>query len=188
MSSAVAGELLPKWSGFDIPVPNVEPTAEGEEVELAHLGFDRLELLLEIEIELRSHLDLVDSGAILSVMKPGVSDAKLQPTQTAARGITGNKLQTTGIQTITVRVGSKTFTHDFMIARLGIDYSGVLGVDLLRRMEARVDLRTSTLVLGRTSHRLTGQEVERCALINRQPQVVGEAPGTGLITPEPTVP
>ena len=35
---------------------------------------------------------------------------------------------------------------------------------------------------------LSGQEVERCALINRQPQAVREVSGTGLITPEATGP
>jgi hypothetical protein len=83
-------------------------------------------------------------------------------------------------------VGSKTFNHKFLIAQLDVEYSGVLGVDILGRMEAKVDLRTSTLVLSRTNHRLSGHEVERCALINRQPQAVGEVSGTGLITPEAT--
>jgi hypothetical protein len=55
-------------------------------------------------------------------------------------------------------------------------------------MEAKVDLRSSTLVLGRTNHRLSGQEIERCALINRQPQAVRKVLGTGLITPEATRP
>jgi len=55
-------------------------------------------------------------------------------------------------------------------------------------MEATVDLRTSTLVLGRTSHRLSGQEEEQCTLINRQPWAVREASGTGLITPDTTGP
>jgi hypothetical protein len=55
-------------------------------------------------------------------------------------------------------------------------------------MEAKVDLRTSTVVVGRTSHRLSGQEVQWCALINRQQQVVREVSGTGPITPEATGP
>ena len=55
-------------------------------------------------------------------------------------------------------------------------------------MEAKVDLRTNTLVLGRTSHRLYGQEVKRLALINRQTPAITEASGTGLITPEATGP
>ena len=89
---------------FDVTIPNVQPTAEGEEVGLAHLGDDGLELILETEVEGRGHLVLVDSGASLSVLQPGVSDAELQHIQTAARRITGNKLKNTGIENITFRV------------------------------------------------------------------------------------
>jgi len=121
-------------------------------------------------------------------MKPGISSSELHPTQTAAKGIAGNKLKTTGTQIITFWVGNKTFKHELLIAPLDVVYSGILGVDMLKRMEVKADLRTSTLVLGRTSYRLSGQEVERCALINRQPQAVREASGTGLITPEATGP
>jgi hypothetical protein len=177
LSKTVAVVSVPKWPGFDVPVPNVEPPTEGKEVGVSHLDTTGLELLLEIEIEGRCHLVLVDSGASLSVMKPGISSSELQPTQTADRGITGNKLKAAGTQNIIFRMGKKTFSHDFLIASLEVEYSGILGVDVLRRMEASVDLRTSTLVLGRTSHRLSGQEVERCALINRQPQAVREASG-----------
>jgi hypothetical protein len=72
---------VPKWPRFDVPVPNVEPTTEGKEVGLSHLDATGLELLLEIEIEGKCHLVLVDSGASLSVMKPGISSSELQPTQ-----------------------------------------------------------------------------------------------------------
>jgi hypothetical protein len=142
-----------------------------------------LELLLEIEIEGLRHLVLVDSGASLSVMKPGIGSSELRPTQTAVKGVTGNKLKTAGTQIITFRVGSSTYTHEFLIAPLDVDYSGILGVDILERMEATVDLRTSTLVLGRTSHRLSGREAERCALINSQPQAEGSI-GDGPDHPE----
>ena len=95
MPEAVAEESVPKWSGFDVPVPNVEPPTEGKEVGLSHLETTALELLLEIEVEGKCHLVLVDSGASLSVMKPGISSSELQPTETAARGITGARLRTT---------------------------------------------------------------------------------------------
>jgi hypothetical protein len=80
-----AEEFLPKWPGFEVPVANVETASEGEQVGLAHLGVDGLEFLLEIEVEGRGHLVLVDSWDSLTVMRPGVSDAELQPTKTAAR-------------------------------------------------------------------------------------------------------
>jgi len=62
---------------------------------LSHLDASGLELMLEIEIDRKCHLVLVDSGDSLSVMKPGISSSELQATQTAARGITGNKLKAT---------------------------------------------------------------------------------------------
>jgi hypothetical protein len=37
--------------------------------------------MIEIEIEGKCHLVVVDSGASLSVMKPGISSYELQPNQ-----------------------------------------------------------------------------------------------------------
>jgi len=120
-------ESVPKWPGFDVQVPNVEPAAEGQEVGLSHVDATGLELLLEIQMEGKHHLMLVDSGASLSVMKPGISSSKVQPTVTAAKGITGKKLRVTVTQIITFQVGNKTFGHEFLIAPLEVDYSGILG-------------------------------------------------------------
>jgi len=39
----------------------------------------------------------------------------------------------TGTQIITFRVGNKTFEHEFLIALLEVDYSGALGVDILKK-------------------------------------------------------
>jgi hypothetical protein len=71
-----------------------------------------------------------------------------------------------------------------LIAPLDTEYSGVLGVDVLRHMEASVDLRTSTLVLGRKRYQLSGQEVERCSFIRRQCRLLQVASEPGLINPE----
>jgi hypothetical protein len=113
------------------------------------IGAAGLQLLLEIKIG-RLHRVLVDSGASLSATEPGVGSSEISTTQTAARGITGTKLKTIGAQEITYKVGRKRFTHEFLIAPLDMEYSGILGADVLRHLEARVDLRTSTLVLSRT--------------------------------------
>jgi transposase InsO family protein len=147
-----------------------------------------LELLLEVEIEEEQRFLLVDSGASLSVMKPGISHSKIEPTQTVAKGVTGNRLRAIGSQDIMFSVGSRIYTHKFLVAHLDVEYSGILGLDALRQMEAKVDLRTSTLVLGRSRHQLAGQEVERCALVRRHPHSVREASQTDLINPETTGP
>jgi hypothetical protein len=66
---------------FGVPVPDVEPETRGTEIGLSHLDVNGLELLLEVEIEKERFL-LVDSGASLSVMKPGISQSEIEPTQT----------------------------------------------------------------------------------------------------------
>jgi hypothetical protein len=71
---------------------------------------------------------------------------------------------------------------------LDTEYSGIIGVDVLRHMEARVDLRTSTLLIGRERHQLSDQEVERCHLICRPRRPMQGASELGLINPEKTLP
>jgi hypothetical protein len=90
------------------------------------------ELLLEIDICGSLHHMLIDSGASVSVMKPGIVASEIRTTQIIARGITGNRLKIMGTQEVTFTVGKKTFNHEFLIAALDTEYSGILGVDVLR--------------------------------------------------------
>ena len=62
------------------------------------MGASGNELLLEVQVEGELHQFLIDSGASLSLVKPGVSQAEVKPTDVAARGITDTKLEfrTTG--------------------------------------------------------------------------------------------
>jgi hypothetical protein len=55
----------------------------------SHVGFGGPELLLGIEIDGMFHQVLVDSGASVSVMKPGIVASEIRTTRTAAREITG---------------------------------------------------------------------------------------------------
>jgi hypothetical protein len=64
------------------------------------VGASGNELLLEVEVEGEVHQILIDSGASLSLVKPGVSQAEVRPTDLAARGITGTKLKSLGTQEI----------------------------------------------------------------------------------------
>jgi hypothetical protein len=162
LSKAVSSCSAPKRAGFDVQIPSVEPSADGTKVDRSHADFVGPELLLGIEIGGAYHQVLVDSGTSVSVMKPGIVASEIRTTETAARGITEARLKIMGTQVIIFKVGKRMFTHEFLIAPLDAEYSGVLGIDVLSRMEASVDLRTSTLVLGRKRYQLSGQEVERC--------------------------
>jgi hypothetical protein len=104
------------------------------------VGASGNELLLEVEVENQLHRFLIDSGASLSLVKPGISQAEVRPTNTAARGITGAKLKSLGNQTIEIKLGNRIYQHEFLVTPLNVEYSGVLGLDILRLMEAKVDL------------------------------------------------
>jgi hypothetical protein len=85
-----------------------------------------------------------------------VSQAEVQPTNIAAKGITRTKLKSLGIQIIEFKLGNKLYQHEFLVIPLDIDYSDVLGLDVLRLMEGKVDLCSSGLIIGRRSYELTG--------------------------------
>jgi hypothetical protein len=70
----------PKWAGFDVQIPSVGPVAGGTKVGQSHADFVGPELLLEIEIDGRLHQVLVDSGASVGVMKPGIAGSEIVTT------------------------------------------------------------------------------------------------------------
>jgi hypothetical protein len=104
----------------------------------------------------------------------------------AARGITGTKLKCLGTQTIEFRLCNKIYQHEFLVTPLHVEYSGVLGLDILRLMEAKVDLCSSGLISGRRRYELTGLDChERESLVTETTPVVSEGRRiAGLITPE----
>jgi hypothetical protein len=146
------------------------------------------ELLLEIDIGGSLHHLLIDSGGNVSVIKPGIVASEIRTTETIARGITGNILKVMGTQVVMFNVAKRVYTHEFLVASLDTEYSGILGVDVLRHMGARVDLRTSTLLLGRKRYQLSGQEGERCQLNREQCRRLQEASESVLINPRKTLP
>jgi len=102
------------------------------------------------------HRFLIDSGASLSLVNPGVSRAEIKPTDLAAKGITGTKLKSMAAKEIEVKLGHRIHVHEFLVTPLDVEYSGVFGLDILRQMEAKVDLCSSNLIIGRRRYELEG--------------------------------
>lgn len=106
------------------------------------------------------HLFLIDSGANLSLVKPGVSHAEVLHTNMAARGITGTKLKSIGTHIMELRLGDRVYRHEFLVTPLDVEFSGVFGMDLLRLMEAKLDLCSSGLIIGLRRYELTGLDCQ----------------------------
>jgi hypothetical protein len=88
-------------------------------------------------VEGKLHQFLIDSRASLSLVKPGVSRAEIRPTGMATREITGTKFKSIGFQEIGVELGNRIYLHEFLVKPLDVEYSGVIGLDILRQMEIK---------------------------------------------------
>jgi hypothetical protein len=105
---------------------------------------------------------MVDTGAMVSVVQPGVSKAQVQPCDIQARGITGTQLELTGEKEINFvmlhEFGHKVFTHTFLVSPLMRCSSGILGMDFLHLEGAEISLADRVLNIGLCSFPLNGRE------------------------------
>jgi len=103
----------------------------------------------------------------------------------AARGITGTQLESIGTQDIEFRLGNRLYTHEFLVTSLDVEYSGVFGLDILRQMEAEVDLCSSGLIIGRRRYTLAGLDDDRGTpqVTVTKPVAKDEWGTSGLINP-----
>lgn len=90
------GESGPKQQRVDDAIPEVDSEGTDEPVNRSYLVGTGHELLLEGKVEGQPHRFLIDSGVSVSLVKPGVSQAEVFPTNMAARGITETKLISLG--------------------------------------------------------------------------------------------
>ena len=119
------------------------------------------EPVLTLEIEGGEVLFMVDTGAMVSLIQPGISEAQVQPCDVQARGVTGTQLDIVGEQTLTFGLkgnsGYMTFTHTFVVSPLKRRSSGILGMDFLQRVGAEISLTAHSLFIGQCSFPLKSQ-------------------------------
>jgi len=94
--------------------------------------------VLTLDIGGEEFLFMVDTGAMVSLIHPGISKAQLQPCAVQARGVTGTQLDIRGEQelefTFKNKDGYMTFLHIFMISPLKRCNSGILGMGFLQQV------------------------------------------------------
>ena len=119
--------------------------------------------VLTIEIGGEEFLFMVDTGAMVSLIQPGISKVQVQLCDVQARGLTGTQLEILGEQEIEFIRNEDyymTFVHTFMIGLLRRCSSGILGMDFLQQVGAEISLITQLLNIGRYYFPLRGQERE----------------------------
>ena len=73
----------------------------------------------------------------------------------AVRGITGQELEIQGTIQVDFLIGDRHYTHDFVVAPFPIKKDGIMGLDLLRALNARIDLATEEIELDGQKIKLT---------------------------------
>ena len=120
------------------------------------------EPLLTVEIEGEEFLFMVDTGAMVSLIKPTVSSAQVQPCNVQARGVTGTELEILGEQLVEFTIRHNDYLvilkHTFIVSPLRCCISGILGMDFLQRVGAEVSLTSRSLNLNHYSFPLTDRE------------------------------
>jgi hypothetical protein len=101
---------------------------------------------IEIKVNGESRQAIVDTGAGISVLGKSV-EGYIKPCQLAVKSVNGMPLSVQGIQNVQLFVAGVTLTH----AMLVIDgvYETIIGADLLRRMNARIDFNQNIVSVGK---------------------------------------
>jgi hypothetical protein len=95
---------------------------------------------------------MVDTGAMVSLIQPGISKAQVQSCGVKARGVTDTKLEILGEQEIEFVIKNQDyyliFKHTFIVSPLGCCSSGILGMDFLQEVGAEISLTAQSLNIG----------------------------------------
>jgi hypothetical protein len=144
--------------------PEMKPYIDGGCTALSVAKGLVTEPVLTLEIEGEECEFMVDTGAMVSLIQPGISKACVQPCDIQARGVTDTQLEVLGEQNVEFVLRNKnycmTFTHTFVVSPLRRCSSGILGIDFLQQVGAEISLTAQSLYIDRYSFPLRGRESE----------------------------
>ena len=113
------------------------------------------EPILTLEVGEKDFEFMVATGALVSVIEPGISRAHVLPCYVRARGIRGTQLEVLGEQelefTLRNQEYSSSFVHTFLVSPLKRCSSGILGMDFLQWVGAEISLTAQLLHIGHHS-------------------------------------
>jgi len=143
--------------------PEAEPDAESRTAHSAAKGLVT-EPMLTLEIEGGEFSFMVDTGAMVSLIQPGISGAQVQPCDVQATGVTATQLDILGEQDVRFKLRGNgdymSVVHTFVVSHLKRRSSGILGMNFLQRVGAEISLTAQILFIGHYSFPLKSRELE----------------------------
>lgn len=111
-----------------------------ESVVLAAENSDTGPVVIELQVEDMSALALIDTGAGVSLISSDIM-SKLEgkqifPTNKVIRNASGNVMLHSGKSKLTLKIGGRKYTHDFIICEdKALPSQLIIGLDFMRRFE-----------------------------------------------------
>jgi hypothetical protein len=101
-----------------------------------------------MEIEGEQRKLIVDTGSNVSILQPRVSRMRISATPDRPYGVTGETLDVKGQQRVSFVLGGRRIGHEFLVCGLPTSADGLLGMDVLIRINAGLNLETGELVFS----------------------------------------
>jgi hypothetical protein len=77
------------------------------------------------------------------------------------RCVTGDILRTQVLSCIQFQLGRRTYHHNFIVAAFSMKRDGLIGLDILRHLGAKIDFTTNLILIGEESFLVA--DVKECA-------------------------
>jgi hypothetical protein len=87
----------------------------------------------------------VDTGSNVSLIKADINHSRIMTTNLAPMGVTGNELEIVGVQDIEFWCNNRKYCHPFCVCSLPTDVDGIIGMDFLAAVNAKLDLERQQL-------------------------------------------
>lgn len=111
---------------------------------------------------------LVDTGALISLMKGEFYRGEVKECAVQAMGITGDRLSVTSKAELQVEIAGEMFDLEFHLCEMDLPYHGILGLDSLRKLRVVIDF--------------TVDEIRLAALQTERGRITGAAPSKSDVT------
>jgi hypothetical protein len=72
----------------------------------------------------------------------------MNPIEFTVKGITGTEIQTSGSTVLEFKLGKRMYRHRSVVPSVQMEYSGILGLDVLRSLQAKLDLSGNYMIVG----------------------------------------
>lgn len=108
---------------------------------------------------------LVDTGAQISLLREPVQGHEVRWSNLKARGVTGRALRIRGEQEVECQIKGRKVSHRFTVADIEMAYDGILGLDLMKKVDIEIHARSNTVlvrgVMAEAVKRQTGKKCHR---------------------------